>query len=156
MSEPVQAPQISTDVKYETIARFPDYVEAQALVDQLSDKEFDVSTVKIVGEGLRSEEFVTGRMTKGRAALAGLGSGAWFGLFIGILFGLFAPGFGLLSIMLWSVVIGAIWGAIFGFVAHLATGGKRDFKSLKTMAAETYLVQVQASRANDAMSVLGR
>ncbi len=156
MSEPVQAPQISTDVKYETIARYNDYVEAQALVDQLSDKEFDVSTVKIVGEGLRSEEFVTGRMTKGRAALAGLGSGAWFGLFIGILFGLFAPGFGLLSIILWSVVIGAIWGAIFGFVAHLATGGKRDFKSLKTMAADTYLVQVQASRANEAMQVLGR
>lgn len=156
MTEPIHTTDIQPDVRYETIARFPDYAEAQAVVDQLSDKEFDVSTIKIVGEGLRSEEFVTGRMTKGRAALAGLGSGAWFGLFIGILFGLFAPGFGLLSIMLWSVVIGAIWGAIFGFVAHLATGGKRDFKSLKTMAAETYLVQVQASRANDAMSVLGR
>ena len=156
MTEPIHTTDIQSDVRYETIARFPEYAEAQAVVDQLSDREFDVSTIKIVGEGLRSEEFVTGRMTKGRAALAGLGSGAWFGLFIGILFGLFAPGFGLLSIILWSVVIGAIWGAIFGFVAHLATGGKRDFKSLKTMAAETYLVQVQASRANEAMSVLGR
>ncbi|MEX3598504.1 general stress protein [Kocuria carniphila] len=156
MTEPIHTTDIQSDVRYETIARFPDYAEAQAVVDQLSDKEFDVSTIKIVGEGLRSEEFVTGRMTKGRAALAGLGSGAWFGLFIGILFGLFAPGFGLISIILWSMVIGAIWGAIFGFVAHLATGGKRDFKSLKTMAAETYLVQVQASRANEAMSVLGR
>lgn len=156
MTEPIHTTDIQSDVRYETIARFPDYAEAQAVVDQLSDKEFDVSTIKIVGEGLRSEEFVTGRMTKGRAALAGLGSGAWFGLFIGILFGLFAPGFGLISIILWSMVIGAIWGAIFGFVAHLATGGERDFKSLKTMAAETYLVQVQASRANEAMSVLGR
>ncbi|MCT1617447.1 general stress protein [Kocuria marina] len=142
--------------KYETIARFPDYAEAQAVVDTLSDREFDVSTVKIVGEGLRSEEYVTGRLTKGRAALAGLGSGAWLGLFIGILFGLFAPAFGWLSIILWSVVIGAVWGAIFGFVAHLATGGKRDFKSVRTTAADTYLVQVQAERANEAITVLNR
>lgn len=156
MTEPIHTTDVQSDVSYETIARFSNYAEAQAVVDQLSDKEFDVSTIKIVGEGLRSEEYVTGRMTKGRAALAGLGSGAWFGLFIGILFGLFAPGFGLISIILWSMVIGAIWGAIFGFVAHLATGGKRDFKSLKTMAAETYLVQVQSPRANEAMSVLGR
>ena len=142
--------------KYETIARFPDYAEAQAVVDTLSDREFDVSTVKIVGEGLRSEEYVTGRLTKGRAALAGLGSGAWLGLFIGILFGLFAPAFGWLSIILWSVVIGAVWGAIFGFMAHLATGGKRDFKSVRTTAADTYLVQVQAERANEAITVLNR
>lgn len=142
--------------KYETIARFPNYAEAQAVVDTLSDREFDVSTVKIVGEGLRSEEYVTGRLTKGRAALAGLGSGAWLGLFIGILFGLFAPAFGWLSIILWSVVIGAVWGAIFGFVAHLATGGKRDFKSVRTTAADTYLVQVQAERANEAITVLNR
>lgn len=142
--------------KYETIARFPDYTEAQAVVDTLSDREFDVSTVKIVGEGLRSEEYVTGRLTKGRAALAGLGSGAWLGLFIGILFGLFAPAFGWLSIILWSVVIGAVWGAIFGFVAHLATGGKRDFKSVRTTAADTYLVQVRAERAHEAITVLNR
>ncbi|KHE75131.1 membrane protein [Kocuria marina] len=142
--------------KYETIARFRDYAEAQAVVDTLSDREFDVSTVKIVGEGLRSEEYVTGRLTKGRAALAGLGSGAWLGLFIGILFGLFAPAFGWLSIILWSVVIGAVWGAIFGFVAHLATGGKRDFKSVRTTAADTYLVQVQAERAHEAITVLNR
>lgn len=156
MSESIPAAGIQGTVNYETIARFSDYMEAQALVDQLSDKEFDVSTVKIVGEGLRSEEYVTGRMTKGRAALAGAGSGAWFGLFIGILFGLFAPAFGLLWIILWSVIIGAIFGAIFGFVAHLATGGKRDFKSLRTMAAETYLVQVQVGHANAALQAVGR
>ena len=50
MSEPVQAPQISTDVKYETIARYNDYVEAQALVDQLfgqmAELEVDVVLVR--------------------------------------------------------------------------------------------------------------
>lgn len=144
------------NVNYETIARFPDYLQAQAVVDRLSDAEFDVSTVKIVGEGLRSEEYVTGRMTNGRATLAGAGSGAWFGLFIGILFGIFAPAAGWLSIILWALVIGAVWGAIFGFIAHAVTGGKRDFKSLKTMAARDYLVQVQAPNANDALAILNR
>ena len=145
-----------TNVNYETIARFPDYLNAQAVVDKLSDEGFNVATVKIVGEGLRSEEYVTGRLTTGRAALAGAGSGAWFGLFIGILFGIFAPAFGWLWIILWSVIIGAAFGAIFGAIAHAVTGGKRDFSSLKTMAARDYLVQVQAPRANDALAILNR
>lgn len=144
------------DGAYETIARFGDYAAAQALVDQLSDKQFDVSTIKIVGEGLRSEELVTGRLTKGRAALAGLGSGAWLGLFVGVLFGLFAPTMGWLAIVLTSVLIGAVWGAIFGFVAHWATGGKRDFRSVQSMTASEYLVQVPAERAAEAVRVLAR
>ncbi len=35
--------------------------------------------LRIVGTGLRTVEEVTGRMTKGRAALFGAGTGAWFG-----------------------------------------------------------------------------
>ena len=141
-------------VQYETVATFPDYPEAQAVVDRLSDKGFDVSTVKIVGEGLRSEEFVTGRLTTGRAALAGAGSGAWLGLLLGVLFGIFAPGFGWVATILWAVVIGAVWGAIFGAIAQAATGGRRDFKSLQTTTASTYLVQVQAPAAREALAVL--
>ena len=143
-------------VDYETIARFPDYAAAQAVVDRLSDEGFDVSTVKIVGEGLRSEEYVTGRLTNGRATLAGAGSGAWLGLLIGILLGIFAPAFGWLWIILWSVVIGAAWGAVFGLVAHAVTGGKRDFKSVRTMAAHDYLVQVQAPGVDEALGILNR
>lgn len=51
-----------------------------------------VEHVRIVGDGVRTVENVTGRMTKGKAALTGAASGAWFGALIGLLFALFAVG----------------------------------------------------------------
>src|SRR4051794_24507968 len=74
------------------LARFGSYAGAQHLVDQLSDARFPVERTRIVGSGIRSVEDVTGRLTKGRAALYGAGSGAWFGLFIALLFAIFTIG----------------------------------------------------------------
>src|SRR5687768_11377791 len=74
------------------LATFTGYPEAQRLVDRMSDDGFPVESVRIVGEGVRTVEQVTGRMTRGRAALAGAASGAWFGVLIGLLFGLFTAG----------------------------------------------------------------
>lgn len=144
---PVENPE------YRTIGRYATYEEAQGIVDRLSDAQFEVSTVKIVGEGLRSEELVTGRMTKARAAGSGALSGLWFGLLIGILFMILAP-IGWLSILLWALVLGAVWGAVFGFLAHLATGGRRDFKSVRTTVADSYDVRVLTGRADEALAVL--
>lgn len=102
------------------LASFNDYADAQHLVDRMSDDGFPVEHLSIVGEGVRTVEHVTGRMTKGRAALAGAGSGAWFGVFIGLLFLLFTVGPFLLWlwVMVIPIVIGALFGAVFGFVAH--------------------------------------
>jgi hypothetical protein len=71
-----------------TVATYPDYRSAQRAVDFLSDRRFPVERTAIVGTDLRMVEQVTGRMTVLRAALAGLGAGAWFGLLIGLLFAL--------------------------------------------------------------------
>ncbi|KAA1252089.1 hypothetical protein F0Q45_00940 [Mycobacterium simiae] len=65
---------------------------AQQLVDRMSDAGFPVEHVRIVGDGLRTIEHVTGRMTKGKAALTGAASGAWIGALLGLLFLLFAVG----------------------------------------------------------------
>ena len=70
-----------------TVATYPDYPAAQRAVDYLSDQSFPVEHTAIVGTDLRLVENVLGRLTIGRAALAGAGGGAWFGLFIGLLFG---------------------------------------------------------------------
>ncbi|GAB95919.1 hypothetical protein BJY21_002467 [Kineosphaera limosa] len=137
------------------ITTYPTYEQAQRAVDRLSDEKFDVAAVKIVGQGLRSVEQVTGRMTKGRAALYGMGSGAWFGLFIGLLFGLFLPAAGWLSMILTAVLIGGVWGAIFGFFGHLATGGQRDFTSVRSLRAEFYELKVRSDLAADAARLLG-
>jgi len=132
------------------IASFRGYLDAQRLVDRMSDDGFPVEHVRIIGDGVRTVEQVTGRMTKGRAALAGAGSGAWFGLLIGLLFGLFAVGPGWLSILLFSLVVGALWGAVFGFIAHRATRGQRDFSSVQTLRAQRYDVYVDSSHAEQA------
>src|SRR5215475_15541466 len=73
-----------------TVATYPDYLSAQRAVDFLSDNRFPVEQTAIIGTDLRLVENVLGRLTTGRAALAGAGTGAWFGLLIGLLFGLFS------------------------------------------------------------------
>src|SRR5918997_7179681 len=117
------------------VASFATYAEAQRAVDLLSDAGFPVEVAEIVGYDLRLVERVLGRITTVRAAGAGAASGAWFGLFIGLLVGLFTTGPEWLGLVLGGVLIGAFWGAVFGFFAHWATRGMRDFASVRPLAA---------------------
>jgi len=75
-----------------TIGTYDTYREAQRAVDYLSDEKFPVEHTTIVGNNLRQVEKITGRLSWGRALTAGLASGAWFGLFVGLLLGLFTTG----------------------------------------------------------------
>src|SRR3954469_24018554 len=127
----------------QTIARYDHYEDAQRAVDHLSDSGFPVEGVEIVGSDLHLVEHVTGRLTSGRAALVGAGSGAWFGLFVGLLVGLFTTGPVWLGLVLGGAAIGAAWGAVFGFFAHSATNGQRDFSSARGLVAEHYDVTVR-------------
>lgn len=138
-----------------TVAGYPDYASAQRTVDYLSDNKFPVEHTSIVGTNLSLVENVTGRMTTGRAALAGAASGAWFGLFIGLLFGLFAQ-VNWLAAVLTGLVVGAVWGAIFGAIAHGMTRGRRDFTSRSTLQAKEYAVNVAADHAEQARQLLTR
>lgn len=132
------------------LREFADYTQAQRLVDRLSDSGFPVEQVQIVGTGIRTVEQITGRVTKGRAALYGAGSGAWLGLLLGLLFGLFTVGLTWFSILLTSLLIGALWGAVFGFLAHWTTRGKRDFNSVQMLEADRYAVQVDVPHLEEA------
>jgi uncharacterized membrane protein len=137
------------------VATYSNYAEAQGAVDRLSDAKFPVEHVQIVGRDLTIVENVTGRMTTGRAAATGAASGAWFGLFIGLLVGLFTTGAEWLGLVLGGVLIGAFWGAVFGFFAHRATRGMRDFASLRGLAAASYDVLVADEHAARAKELLG-
>ncbi|OHV44875.1 hypothetical protein BBK14_30585 [Parafrankia soli] len=55
---------------------YDDYPRAQYVVDYLSDHEFPVQNVVIVGTELKSVERVTGRLTHGKVAAAGAGAAA--------------------------------------------------------------------------------
>jgi hypothetical protein len=135
------------------VASYPDYAAAQRAIDHLSDNKFPVEHSQIVGTGLSLVEHVTGRLTTGKAALAGAATGAWFGLFIGLLFGLFAET-NWFAVVITGIVIGAIWGAIFGTIAHAATRGRRDFSSVSSLQAREYAVSVSAEHADQARQLL--
>ena len=137
-----------------TVAEYRTYTEAQDAVDHLSDSGFPVQRLRIVGNGLTSVEQVTGRMTKGRAALAGTATGAWIGLLLGVLLGVFTPGLVWLSVLFTGVLMGAAWGAAIGFVAHWATRGRRDFSSLHGLAADRYDLVVGREHAAEAARLL--
>src|SRR3954465_15695479 len=117
---------------WNAVASFSSYEEAQAAVDRLSDDGFPVEYLDIVGSDLRLVERVTGRPTKRRTATAGAVSGAWFGLMVGLVVGVFTTGRARLGLIVGGVVIGAVWGGLFSFAGHAATGGRRDFSPPKT------------------------
>jgi uncharacterized membrane protein len=122
---------------WNTVASYDNYADAQRAVDRLSDDGFPVEHLDIIGSDLKLVERVTGRLTNGRAAVAGAASGAWFGLMIGLLLGIFTTR-GWLALLLVGLIIGAVWGALFGFLGHAATRGQRDFASARMLVATRY------------------
>jgi hypothetical protein len=135
------------------VGTYPDYAMAQQAVDHLSDNKFPVDRTSIVGTDLRLVENVLGRLTVARAAGAGAASGAWFGLLIGLFFGIFSDS-SWLAVLFTALIIGAAWGAIFGAIAHAATGGRRDFTSRSSLVAATYEVHAAADVADEARTLL--
>jgi hypothetical protein len=151
--------ETSADATYregarEAVATYSTYAEAERAVDALSDAGFPVEVVEIVGLDLRLVERVAGRLTNARAAMAGAASGAWFGLFIGLLVGLFTTGPEWIGLVLGGLLIGAFWGAIFGFFAHWATRGQRDFASVRQLEAGRYEVTVAGDQVTRARTLL--
>jgi hypothetical protein len=140
-----------------TVATYGTYAEAERAVDFLSDRGFPVERVAIVGTGLRTVEQVAGRLTTGRAALAGAGQGAMLGLLFGLLFGLFFEGPAFFGVVLYGLVAGTVFGTILGALYQAAQGGRRDFASVRGMEAEKYEIQVeheQSARAKQLLSEL--
>ncbi|WP_051702801.1 general stress protein [Oerskovia turbata] len=153
MTRPNSAPKVPTLPSGEQVASYATYLEAQKAVDYLSDNKFAVEFVTIVGTDLRMVERVMGRLTYGRVALAGLASGAWFGLFVGLLLYMFNSGGGL---MLAAIGLGAGFGLLFSVLSYSLTGGKRDFTSSSQIVASSYALLCLAERAGDARRLLSQ
>ena len=75
------------------LGTYDTYPEAQAVVDRLAKADFPVAQLSIVGNDLKTVERVTRKLAGTGRALEGALSGAWFGLFLGLLFTLFTPTF---------------------------------------------------------------
>jgi hypothetical protein len=130
------------------------YEEAQKAVDYLSDHEFPVEDVLIVGTDLKQLERVTGRLTRGRVIGAGALSGMWLGLFVGTIFALFDPsGFNVVAVA-GTVAFGALFGAVWAMVGYALTRGKRDFTSVSQVVAAKYEVLCEHKHAQRGRELL--
>ena len=136
------------------VGSYPTYAEAQKAVDYLSDNQFPVQQVTIVGVDLMQVERVIGRLSWGEVIGGGILSGAWLGVFIGLLLGLFSNNLGQ------SLAIGVIAGVIFGLITssipYAMAKGTRDFSSTMQLVAGRYDVLCDPQNAEKARDMLGR
>ncbi|WP_431280194.1 general stress protein [Leifsonia poae] len=136
----------------EIIATYETYPEAQQAVDVLARADFPVDKVSIVGSDLKSVERVTGKLSWGRVAIAGAASGAWLGIFFGLLLVIFSPSVSY-AFVIAAVLIGAGFGMLFGIVSYSINRRRRDYTSVMQVLATSYSVLVDPEFANRARNL---
>ncbi len=140
-------------VEQVSLGSYTDYAEAQRTVGYLADHDFEVETTQIIGSDLHLVEQITGRLTWPRALLSGAASGAWFGLFVGLLLSILT-----LTTFSRALMFGIGWGLVFGIgfaaIGYALTRGRRDFTSLSATVPSRYEVLVDAAHGRRAHSVL--
>lgn len=146
---------IPTLPKGEVLSSYESYLEAQSVVDRLAKADFDVRSVAIVGNDLKSVERVTGKLTYNRAAVAGAASGAWFGLFIGVLL-TFGTSTSTVQYVLAAIILGAGFGALFAIATTAITRRTRDFTSTHQVLASRYDIVLDPMLISRAQELLAR
>jgi hypothetical protein len=154
MNRAARLPRMPTLPIGEQVATYGTYLEAQRAVDHLADKGFPVQGVTIVGTDLRMVERVTGRLTYSRVALAGLATGLWFGLFVGLLLSIFTTGDQVFLPILPAMAIGAAFGILFSVISYSLTGRRRDFTSTSQIVAASYALLCTSEHAHRARAIL--
>lgn len=142
----------------DTVGRYTSYLDAQKAVDYLADHQFPVQLVSIVGNDLKMVERVTGKLSYPRVALSGALTGAWFGLFVGVLLTFFGTSAGAeapFSVMT-SIALGAGFWMLFGIAGYAMQRGKRDFTSTSQVLASSYDVIVAPEVSGDARQLLAQ
>ena len=136
------------------VASYPTYAEAQRAVDFLSDNQFPVQQVTIVGVDLMQVEKVIGRLTWGKVLGTGILSGAWLGVFIGLLLGILTGHLG--SGLVYAVPAGIVFGLITSAIPYAMSKGTRDFSSTMQLVAGRYDVLCEPPNAEQARDMLSR
>lgn len=138
----------------QSLGVFDKYADAQKAVDFLSDHDFPVQNVLIVGTELKQVERVTGRLTWGKVISAGAASGAWLGLLIGAVLSIFSDGSSAVVTILGGIAFGIVFGIVSGALGYGATRGQRDFSSVQKVVATKYEVLVEHKFLADGTALL--
>lgn len=137
------------------IGSYSTYAEAQRAVDHLADANFPVQDVTIVGVEPMVVERVTARLTWGRVLMGGAASGAWFGLFVGLLLSVFSTT-GILGPILIGLITGVVFGMAFAAAGYASLRGQRDFLSNTQIVAGRYDVLCQPRNAEKGRDMLAK
>lgn len=148
-------PRLPTKPTGWPIGSYDNYEEAQRAVDYLADNDFPVEEVTIVGVDLMLVERVTGRLSWGRVLGTGAASGAWFGLFVGLLLSFFDTRGGIYPILV-GLAAGVLFGLIFAMAGYASTRGRRDFQSASQLVAGRYDVLCQPRNAEKARDLIAK
>jgi hypothetical protein len=140
----------------QSLAVYDKYEDAQKAVDYLSDHEFPVQNVMIVGTDLKQIERVTGRLTRGRVAVGGIMSGAWLGAFVALVFAIFDTANSTPATFFITVIAGMVFGLVWALIGYALTGGNRDFTSIQQVVATKYEVLVEHRDAAKARELIAQ
>lgn len=145
------------ELKYpQQVAEFETYDEAQSAVDFLSDNEFPVQNLCIVGTNLKLIERVTGRRTwpsvLGQGALSGIGTG----LLVGLMLTFFTTGVSYLQALLVGLGLGILIGLVTSALGYSLSAGRRDFSSVRQTIATRYELLAEHNVAARAKELLAQ
>lgn len=143
----LQPPTLPTGTE---VAAYKTYQEASAAVDTLSQSDFPLPGVSIVGTDLHMVDKVMGRLTPARVALGGASQGLTWGLLMTFVFMIFSETFTYL-IPLFAVGAGVGVGVLMAMFTWMNRRGKRSFASQSQLVATRYavLVEEETQRAYD-------
>ena len=136
------------------IGSYPTYAEAQRAVDTSPTRQFPVQQVTIVGVDLMQVERVTGRLTWPKVLGGGVVTGAWLGLFIGLVLGFFSPN--PWGPLITGLIAGVFFGLITSAIQYAMARGTRDFSSTMQLVAGRYDVLCDPQSAEKGRDLLAR
>jgi len=151
-----RARQQSSVPRGDVLGSYNSYTDAQSVINQLAKAEFDVKGIAIVGRDLTTVEVVTTRLSYGRGALAGATTGAWLGMFFGLITTIIAPVTPQqIGIFFAAILTGAGIGMIFGVVNYSMMRKRRDYAATSQLIADRYEIIISSDLAAKAHRVLG-
>jgi hypothetical protein len=130
------------------------YAEAQNTVDRLAHADYAITDIAIVGRDLVTVERVTGRLTYARVALRGVMNGAWFGLFMSLMFSVLSETSSNTIVLPAVVAIGAGIGMLISLAVYSLRRRRHDFSSVQKVLATRYEVLVPAGTLTAAKNAL--
>ena len=132
--------------------RLGDQEAVNDAMHRLVEREFPIQKVSIVGVDLEIIERVLGQMTYTKAALQGVMSGLWFGVFLGFFMTLMTGTVNELFFFVLVLSVGV--GMLSSVVTFAVTRRRRPFRTQSRMEPGAYVLRVEPDVAGQARQIL--